>query len=254
MNCLTCQSPISKRKKKYCKPACRPSFYVPKTNRLATCQVCDKPLEQSKRGAPRRNCSNQCRSKKTASKHYSKLKIISCAQCSKQFESQYKRAKFCQPTCRLDYWQRPEMQKQIYQREKSKKYPNGTMTHTCGWCNQPRTFIVGQSVVNAFHEECRKEATRAKNRIKSVKRIKGIETIKLSADQIVKSYGPTCYLCEKVIDLNVPRTSRYGLTVDHVVPLSKGGKDTLENLRPTHWICNIQKSDKTLEEYRAESR
>ena len=35
-----------------------------------------------------------------------------------------------------------------------------------------------------------------------------------------------------------------GLTVDHVIPLSKGGSDELENLRPAHWICNNRKSDK----------
>jgi 5-methylcytosine-specific restriction endonuclease McrA len=251
---LTCETPIQGRRKKYCQPACRPSFYVHKTKHLSECQVCGKPLELGRAGRPRKNCSNKCRVKNAASKHYNKLQTFSCAHCSKPFESKYKRAKFCQDSCRLDYYQRPEILKQIYEREKRKKYPDGTRTHTCGWCGQPRTFRVGQSVVNAFHDDCREEANRAKNRTKSVKRIKGIQTVKLSADQIVATYGSTCYLCEKEIDVTLVRTSRYGLTVDHVVPLSKGGQDTLENLRPTHWICNIQKSDKSLEEYRAESR
>lgn len=254
MNCPTCKAPITDIRKKYCQKSCRPSFYVYKTQRLRKCQVCAKPLEQGRVGRPKRNCSRQCRAKNAASKYYKTLRPLKCAHCSKPFSSKYQRAKFCQDSCRLDYYQRPEILKKIYERQRRKKYPNGTRTHNCGWCNQPRTFKVGESVVNAFHEECREEATKAKNRIKSVKRIKGIETVKLSADQIVLTYGLTCYLCKKEIDLKLPRTSRYGLTIDHVVPLTKGGKDILENLRPTHWICNIQKSNKSLEEYRAESR
>jgi 5-methylcytosine-specific restriction endonuclease McrA len=31
------------------------------------------------------------------------------------------------------------------------------------------------------------------------------------------------------------------LQVDHVIPISKGGSDTLENVRPSHAICNMQK-------------
>jgi 5-methylcytosine-specific restriction endonuclease McrA len=31
------------------------------------------------------------------------------------------------------------------------------------------------------------------------------------------------------------------LHIDHVYPLSKGGLDTLENVRPSHGKCNIVK-------------
>jgi 5-methylcytosine-specific restriction endonuclease McrA len=33
----------------------------------------------------------------------------------------------------------------------------------------------------------------------------------------------------------------HGLHIDHVYPLSKGGLDTLENVRPAHGKCNIVK-------------
>jgi len=32
-----------------------------------------------------------------------------------------------------------------------------------------------------------------------------------------------------------------GLHIDHVMPLSKGGPDTLENVRPAHGSCNVKK-------------
>ncbi|WP_283775770.1 HNH endonuclease [Rhizomonospora bruguierae] len=31
--------------------------------------------------------------------------------------------------------------------------------------------------------------------------------------------------------------------VDHIVPLNRGGTDTLDNTQPAHWRCNRQKSD-----------
>lgn len=35
---------------------------------------------------------------------------------------------------------------------------------------------------------------------------------------------------------------RQGCTVDHVVPQSKGGANTWNNVRPAHWECNIKKN------------
>jgi len=36
-----------------------------------------------------------------------------------------------------------------------------------------------------------------------------------------------------------------GLQIDHVIPIVKGGPDTLNNVRPAHGLCNIKKKDKT---------
>jgi 5-methylcytosine-specific restriction endonuclease McrA len=68
---------------------------------------------------------------------------------------------------------------------------------------------------------------------------------------VMRTYGPNCHICQRPIDPSLPRTSKQGLTVDHVIPLSKGGLDNIENLRPAHWSCNIKKSDKLPEELNA---
>ncbi len=41
------------------------------------------------------------------------------------------------------------------------------------------------------------------------------------------------------------RDSIYGWEVDHIVPLSKGGSNHIDNLRPLHWESNVRKSDLT---------
>ena len=39
------------------------------------------------------------------------------------------------------------------------------------------------------------------------------------------------------------RDSIYGWEIDHVYPVSKGGDDNLDNLRPIQWENNVKKGD-----------
>ena len=41
------------------------------------------------------------------------------------------------------------------------------------------------------------------------------------------------------------------LTLEHLTPISRGGKHDLDNLGFSHRACNTSKGSKTLEEYRA---
>ncbi len=75
------------------------------------------------------------------------------------------------------------------------------------------------------------------------------QTHKYTEQDILNTYGNVCHICLKEIDLSLPRNSKgnnwqYGLHIDHVIPLSKGGTDTVDNVRPAHAICNMLKRDK----------
>jgi 5-methylcytosine-specific restriction endonuclease McrA len=129
---------------------------------------------------------------------------------------------------------------------------NGFVTTECGWCKEPRTYKYRQGGHNAFHAECTIEARRARYRIKTVKRHSLInKPSRLAADEVVRVYGNNCAICNEPIDITLKRTSSRGLTVDHWIPLSKGGSDDISNLRPAHWNCNRKKSDKLPKEVNA---
>lgn len=64
---------------------------------------------------------------------------------------------------------------------------------------------------------------------------------KLSRENVFKRDNYTCVYC--------PCDDRKKLTIDHVIPKSRGGKDTWENLVTACFDCNQEKDDLSLEEY-----
>lgn len=73
-------------------------------------------------------------------------------------------------------------------------------------------------------------------------RKRGTQVGRVDYAAILERDGGTCYLC----GLPIPDGD---LHFDHVIPLSRGGAHTMENIRATHKRCNLSKSDKTPEEF-----
>lgn len=70
-----------------------------------------------------------------------------------------------------------------------------------------------------------------------------------TASQVLEKYGTCCHICGTLINLDNPRRCgmdgwETGLQIDHLIPLSKGGADTLSNVRPAHGLCNARKGAK----------
>jgi len=62
-----------------------------------------------------------------------------------------------------------------------------------------------------------------------------------------------CGICGKPVDFSIRNPHPLAPTVDHIIPVSKGGHPTdIANLQLAHRCCNREKSDKLLEAKRAE--
>lgn len=247
MKCQTCNAYIEPnprgRKKLYCSKECQPYFVKPKGAGLANCQICGKSLDSvGSPGRPKRNCSTKCRREKRARNIRKEVSAKSCEVCKATYLSNQPHTRFCSFQCRTV--SNRQLRAEQHKAKILALYPDGMRTEICGWCNEPRTFDIRQSTPTAYHPECSKEAQSARYRIKTVKRQKKTTPHRISHEQIVREYGPDCHICKEPIDLELARTHRFGLTVDHVIPVNKGGTDDMANLRPAHWICNVKKSDK----------
>lgn len=92
-----------------------------------------------------------------------------------------------------------------------------------------------------------RKAAKHRQKVRRRARVRGNEYERYTFEQVIELYGTICYLCNLEIDMEAPRNCigdnwQNGLHIDHVIPISKNGPDTLENVRPTHALCNINKS------------
>lgn len=141
--------------------------------------------------------------------------------------------------------------KKIYYRKNKDKVRAGIKN----WESRNRDKVIQYS--RNWHinnrEKSRINSLRIAHRRNALKRKTRVE--QYTEKQVIDLYGINCYLCEIKIDFNAARTPRkegwhYGLHIDHVVPISRGGGDVIDNVRPVHAICNLKKANKVNEEYK----
>lgn len=66
---------------------------------------------------------------------------------------------------------------------------------------------------------------------------------------------PVCHLCGKKIDLSLPRGHEMAGTVDHLVPVSRGGaRWDPSNHRSAHRLCNMRRGVRAVEQVGETSR
>lgn len=58
--------------------------------------------------------------------------------------------------------------------------------------------------------------------------------------------GWTCHLCGRPIDRSLSGRHRWGPTLDHVIPLSLGGRHCYANVRAAHLRCNASRGARPL--------
>lgn len=63
-------------------------------------------------------------------------------------------------------------------------------------------------------------------------------------DELLSLHDNRCGICGGAIPLDVKFGSPLYPHLDHIVPLSKGGKHSYANSQPAHASCNLQKGDK----------
>lgn len=107
--------------------------------------------------------------------------------------------------------------------------------------NNPAKFRAKQKRYWARNPEKAQEFNRKRRA-----RVNDVEHLPYSKDQVLEKYGTDCHICGTPIDLNAPRKAgkkgwEHGLHLDHLIPISKGGPDTIDNVRPAHGLCNLSK-------------
>ena len=200
------------------------------------CRACGTQISNAFRGRNRLLCNgNICRLERYQPRV---PRRVSCEVCESLFDAG-KRKKYCSADCSTEANRR----RALRQAELERASRPETKVKVCGWCGDGLEVLSSSTASRLYHDVCRVKATRHRNRKKSVKR-QGARTVeRIDVYEVAERDLGVCHICGDGVDLSLAPSSRMGPTLDHVIPISKGGLDSLENVRLAHWICNIRKSD-----------
>lgn len=75
-------------------------------------------------------------------------------------------------------------------------------------------------------------------------RLRGVEREPYTTQEIAERDGFRCWLCGRKVDMALTYPHPRSASIDHVVPLSKGGDDTRANVRLAHLGENVARLNK----------
>jgi 5-methylcytosine-specific restriction endonuclease McrA len=217
-------------------------------NKPSTCQQCGKDYLPKEAGRDT-YCSRECYFEAIKAKPKVKelLPAINCKQCGNSFIPTTRVSRLCSDDC-----------KRVYSRIKCRDYNRvkhgtfGTVTKSCPYCGAAFTMEKYGSQQDYCTPTCRKKAYRrtdvGRQNHRSVKarrraRLVGAEVSPVTWLDVLIRDRWICAICGAKINRAAKFPHPQSATIDHIIPLAKGGPHSMANLQAAHFICNATKSD-----------
>ena len=177
----------------------------------------------------------------------SKTYKLICSHCGKSFVSKNKQKQTCSYECMLEFGKR--MRESCYEPQNKK----------CKNCGSEFTTKFKKTNEEFCSDKCRK---RMGNRNKKLydKNVRAVRVVSngsvdkdITLEKLIARDEGMCYICSEKIDeedytVNADGHCVYGNmypSVDHVIPIAKGGTHTWDNVKLAHRLCNSLKGDRT---------
>lgn len=215
----------------------------PDLKTMRECPVCGTLFSPKRSG--KTYCSKTCqdKSRRIGPKEYS------CVICGKTFSSVRPKA-VCSDKCRR------EREKENAKKRIAKTKYCDTAIFTCVICG--RCFIDARtSTRKTCSHKCAKEYAGQVRREHRDKRLtdENIVDRNISLKKLFDRDGGICWICGQPCVWEDRKKRKKRIipgplypTIDHVIPLARGGLHAWDNVRLAHWECNIKKSDAIVEE------
>lgn len=251
--CLICSSPLKPKQKAFCGLNCRHKHSRIENRNCKRCGVTFKPKTSKSC-----YCTNEC-----ANKHKSELYRLpdSKMQRQKKHELQLKKN---QTTCKLDYSRCSVCGRQRANLKARAK--NGVNRFCSKKCEKKNVHIVrvkrGLYVHKAGYVEClycgerkwfSKHASKMfcssrcsqkhQHRVRDLRIKDNKKDITVTLPRLIKRDGWECKRCGTTCQMPKGLNTPDEATVDHVIPISKGGPHTWDNVQLLCRECNTAKRD-----------
>jgi hypothetical protein len=233
-----------KSNKKYCSDRCgrRASNkrrkakkpYTPKAYEPRQCAECSKEIRAR---ASKKYCSKKCSDKVNGRIRQSKAMPPICNYCRKVFKWQ-PYVKYCSPQCKKEMYKRASLAKTKTSQCKScsKQFTTNirNVKKYCSWACTLESKYAGKPPVS---ERSRKAQRNFRERNAPGLSHYEREVLRLKW----KNENRLCEYCQQDFD-----------TIDHIIPLIRGGNNLAHNLVPCCRKCNSSKGSKLLSEWKPE--
>lgn len=207
------------------------------------CQGCDTtflvgPHEHN----PRRWCSEACRV--WSLRHPGQRRPLKryCQQCGTGIDHTLGRSLYCTSRCC-----------ELAKLDRRRRYPLPATCACCGEQYEQRNskqatcsktcYMVLYRLANPDKypswNAAKKAAWQRRRALKA-----GATAERVVATDIYERDGWTCQLCGHEVDADLPWPSPMSASLDHCIPLSKGGEHMGANTQLAHLVCNVAKRDR----------
>lgn len=223
-----CEKETNKPTARFCGDKCRNKWR--RLNNKSICKRCGKSFK----GDRLQYCSDECRIKPEEHKvnnYVPKPKHVEvCVNCNKEYETHSTSSKYCSYGCRYEYKVKQKPVHNIKCKECGKWFSSTNKRKT--YCSTK----CGDKHDNRLKEMRRRKRIRRNGKI----------DWDISVERLVKRDNGICYLCGEKVKVNANTNDDYYPSIEHVLPISKGGTHTWNNVKLAHRICNSLKADKVI--------
>lgn len=196
------------------------------------CIICGAPAApKGRRGPQSRYCSARCR-KTTSRRRRDAARAdtrarrraqLRCEHCGAEFSADRLARRFCSPKCR---------------RDSHREFVEAT----CELCGDVFTFAktpAGRYGTRFCSKRCRSRSARWKANQLRRAATRAIDAEEFDLAEILKRDGCKCHICGRSIDPHLGWPHPQSASIDHLVPVSRGGSHTRQNVAAAHLFCNI---------------
>ena len=163
--------------------------------------------------------------------------VVVCPVCGTAFERCRHQIRFCSRAC-----MRKHRNNQAYERN-SRKFGAVKRPFICKWCGKEFMPFYGIKKRAFCSKKCADRHAswqeHVKNRLQDKEKAKG----NFSRRAVCERDGWICQICGQPVDENASWKDPLSATIDHIIPLSKGGEHSWGNVQCAHRRCNSLKGN-----------
>lgn len=254
--CPVCEEPffgLPRNGTKFCSHRC--SVKSQRNAATKTCLHCEKRFIKKKNPNKGMYCSRDCafarRKARSRPKPPRCVRVarppartnrlgrqVQCETCGSGFIKEQSNQRYCRLECRPTF--RPAWIRELCN------------CLRCGVAFNPlirRQRYCAKRCSQLAHNKIYRQTERGRARVAEHKRRRQEQLVETEIERInpldvFERDNWTCWLCRLPVDRTQQHPEPLAPTVDHVIPISRGGPHTMGNVRCAHSRCNLRKSDR----------